>query len=899
MSDNMQHINSLEGIDAYKLANGLTLLLLPDPSGSQVTVNITYLVGSRHEGRGEAGMAHLLEHMLFKGTPSCPDVKGQLQHRGASFNATTWLDRTNYYETLTANDDNLRFALQLEADRMVNSCIRQEDLDAEMTVVRNEFEMGENNPLGVLQEQLFSASFRWHPYGKSTIGNRSDIERVPAHALRRFYQYHYQPDNAVLMIAGRFEPQTALQMVQQLYGSLPKPQRVLEQTYTEEPAQDGHRRVEVLRVGDVAYVAATYHICAGCHQQFPAVWVLGELLGHEPNGLLYEALVKTQQASEVGCTAYGLAEPGMLFAYARSSQAQQAQQLQQQLTQCLQQRCLQQLTDTAVQQAKARLLKSLKLRMANSQKLALLLTESIAQGDWRLLFWLRDALQQVSLADVQQAASTYLLDNNCTSGLFIPQTERPKRAHVPQTPAPQEVLQHYQGEQQGEQLEAFEPTAANVESHCQHSEPCTGMRLACLPKPTRGRLLQGQLVVRFGSEQQLQGHETPLQLLPDMLLRGTTQLNCEQFQARLDELQSTLTFSGGVGYCSAHIVSDAQHINDVLQLLSEALQQPAWNATEYELLVKRELHDIQEMQTDPQQQAVIRLQQQLHPWPDTSIHHVLSLSQRAQRLQQTTCQQLQQLHEQFYGANTLHCAFVGNVDPEPLHQQLQQQFEQFRSSSNFAPIVCPYRPNEPQSKTIGIPDKEMAFVAMGLSFELQDTHPDYAALRLACYILGEGMTSRLMTQLREKQGFSYGAGSALNVGSLSQHATLMLYAMCAPQNAAPSQHSMQQVYEQWLNKGITQKELQQARVALREAYTNLLNKDVYLARTLAKNLLLQRPFSFYANVLDCMQQLTVEQVNQALQQHLAKARLSCVVAGDLPEAAQTDTAATHANEATA
>ncbi|MEM7589207.1 MAG: insulinase family protein [Myxococcota bacterium] len=734
-----------------------------------------------------------------------------------------------------------------------------------------------------MQEQLFSASYRWHAYGRSTIGNRSDIERVPAHKLRVFYQHHYQPDNAVLMVAGRFQQQAALQLIQEFYGCLPKPKRVLENTYTQEPAQDGHRHVEVLRVGDVAYAAATYHICAGRHNDFPAVWVLGEVLGHEPSGQLYEALVKTDQASEVGCMAYGLAEPGMLFAYVRCCQAQQVRQVQQSLIQHVQERCAQALDETAVQQAKARLLKSMKLGMANSHKLALLLTEPIAQGDWRLLFWIRDALQRVSLKDVREVARKYLVDSNCTSGVFVPQTERPARAHVPQATSPQEVLRDYQGNAQGEQVKAFEPTAANVEQSSQCIEPLDGMQVVCLQKPTRGHLVRGQVIVRFGTESTLQGHETALQLLPHMLLRGTKQLNCEQFQARLDELQSTLTFSGGVGYCSAQIVSDTQHINEVLTLLGQALQQPAWDETEYKLLVKRELDDLQEMQTDPQQQALVRLQQLLHPWPDTSIHHVLSLQQRTQHLKQVACQHLRDLHGQFYGASNMHCAFVGDFDSDSLCKQLQKDFAGFKNSSPFEPIASGHQPNEAKACLIRTPDKEMAFVAMGLSFSLQDTHQDYAALRLACYVLGEGMTSRLMTQLREKEGLSYGAGSSLHVASLSQQATLSLYAMCAPQNAAKSQHNMQQVYEHWLKEGITQQELQQACVGLREAYTNLLNKDAYLARTLAKNLLLQRSFSFYSDVLDSMKQLTAQQVNQALHKHLGMARLSCIAAGDLQD----------------
>ncbi|MEX2142011.1 MAG: pitrilysin family protein, partial [Pirellulales bacterium] len=172
-------IAGVEGITEYQLDNGLRVLLYPDQSRPKVTVNMTVLVGSRHEGYGETGMAHLLEHMVFKGTPTHPNIPKALQEYGAQWNGTTSEDRTNYFETVNAGDKNLEFAIRMEADRLVNSRVKREDLLSEMTVVRNEFERSENDPSSVLYKRMIAAAFEWHNYGKTTIGNRSDIERVP------------------------------------------------------------------------------------------------------------------------------------------------------------------------------------------------------------------------------------------------------------------------------------------------------------------------------------------------------------------------------------------------------------------------------------------------------------------------------------------------------------------------------------------------------------------------------------------------------------------------------------------------------------------------------------------------------------------------------------------------
>src|SRR5713101_6340050 len=238
-------VSSVEGITEYRLDNGLKVLLFPDSSKPTVTVNVTYLVGSRYEGYGESGMAHLLEHMLFKGTATRPGIMPELSNHGAQFNGTTSYDRTNYFETMTATDENLRWALDMEADRMVNSRIARKDLDSEMTVVRNEFESGENNPARVLLQRVMSAAFVWHAYGKDTIGSRSDIEHVPIDRLQAFYRRYYQPDNAMLVLAGKFDETKTLTWIQELFGAIPKPARKLDNDYTVEPVQDGERTTTV------------------------------------------------------------------------------------------------------------------------------------------------------------------------------------------------------------------------------------------------------------------------------------------------------------------------------------------------------------------------------------------------------------------------------------------------------------------------------------------------------------------------------------------------------------------------------------------------------------------------------------------------------------------------------
>lgn len=388
------HITDVEGISEYRLSNGTKVLLFPDPSKEVVTVNMTVFVGSRHEGYGEAGMAHLLEHMLFKGTPRHPEVPKVLQDRGANFNGTTWMDRTNYYETLPASEDNLEFAIQLEADRLVNSTIKGEDLESEMTVVRNEFERGENSPMRVLMQRIQSTAFDWHNYGQSTIGNRSDIERVPVVKLRKFYRKFYRPDNVMVIVAGKFDPDNALDLIEEHFGALPSPATPIDDTYTTEPAQDGERTVVVRRVADIQLAGAAYHIPPGSHPDYPAMRALTYILGDEPSGRLYKEMVETNIASNIYTTAYAFREPGLFMALAEVPESEPIETARRTMIESIEKSLRDKpVTEEEVERAKQQILKNRELEASDTDRLAVSLSDWAAQGDWRLYFTYRDEVE--------------------------------------------------------------------------------------------------------------------------------------------------------------------------------------------------------------------------------------------------------------------------------------------------------------------------------------------------------------------------------------------------------------------------------------------------------------------------------------------------------------------------
>lgn len=583
MVEGVRHVATVEGISEYRLPNGLKILLFPDVSRPTVTVNCTVFVGSRHEGYGETGMAHLLEHMVFKGTPAFEDVPKALKDRGAVFNGSTWLDRTNYYETLPASDDNLEFAIHLEADRLVNSYVKQEDLDSEMTVVRNEFERGENSPQRVLMQRMLAVAFEWHNYGKSTIGNRADIERVPIVNLRAFYEKFYQPDNAMLIVAGSFDPEKALTYAKQHFGAIPKPTRVLPVTYTEEPPQDGERTVILRRVGDVGRVGAVYHVPAGPDPAFAAVDVLESILTDNPSGRLYKNLVETKRAASVSGATFALHDPGVLLVGAEVAAANEPRDVLQALLNVTEGVPTEPVTEEEVARARARLLARRERAANDTARIAVQLSEWSAQGDWRLYFLYRDRLEAVTAAEVQDVAARFLQSDNRTAGLFLP-TKEPQTIEVPVRPDLAELLKDYKGRDVATAGEAFDPAPDAIEARVTRTALPSGLKVALLPKQTRGETVRARLTLRYGNEEALRGLSAATNLLGPLMMRGTAELSKQQIQDRLDELQASISPGGADGVLTFTMSAKRETLPAVLELLGEVLKRPTLSADELALI---------------------------------------------------------------------------------------------------------------------------------------------------------------------------------------------------------------------------------------------------------------------------------------------------------------------------
>lgn len=876
----LKEVASVEGITEYSLPNGLKVLLFPDPSKPQVTVNVTYMVGSRHEDYGETGMAHLLEHLVFKGTPTHADVAKELKDHGAFYNGSTWFDRTNYFETLSATDENLEWALSMEADRMVNSYISGDDLKSEMTVVRNEFEMGENNPTGVLMKRVMASSYQWHNYGQTTIGARADLENVPIERLQAFYREYYQPDNAILLVVGKFDEAKTKKWIEQYFGAIPKPDRVLNTTYTREPTQDGERLVTLRRVGDVQALAAMYHICAGSHPDYPAIDVLNEILTSEPAGRLYKALVETKKTTNVWGWAASLKEPGFLYIGADVLKDKSIEDAKVALTSALDTLSKTPITQEELERGKTALLKQFDLSFNDSRQVGVFMSEFIASGDWRLAFLYRDAVKAVALEDVQRVAAKYLKPSNRTLGMFIPE-DNPDRVEIPEAPNVAELVADYKGGEAISQGEAFDPTPENIEGRVQRIIKANQPDYVFMPKETRGDAVQARLTFNYGTKSSLKNKGVISQLTSSMLDKGTATMTRQEIKDKFDNLKSNVRFSGSYGTTNVTIQTERKYLADAIALATEVVKSATFPDDEFTKLQDELLAQIEEQKSQPMALAQTTLFRHLNPYPKDDVRYNYTFDEEAEAIRKVTVEELKAFHKEYLGANNATISVVGDFDTELIKGTFDKSLADWKSEKPYNKMMPELFSVNAENIDIETPDKANAAFFAGYTFAMQDNHPDYPALMLANYIFGGGaLSSRLGDRIRQKEGLSYGVGSFLSCSSDAPKATWGAYAIYAPENVSALEAAFKEEMAKAIKDGFTDQEIADAKSGWLQSQQVSRSQDNYLTSTLNNYLDINRTMMWNKELEDKVNALTAEEVSKVFSKYINPANISYVKAGD-------------------
>ncbi len=877
----LKPLNSVEGINEYRLPNGMQVLLVPDNSKPTTTVNVTYRVGSRHENYGETGMAHLLEHLIFKGSPKYPDPWAEFTKRGLAANGTTWFDRTNYYASFAASEENLKWYLEWQADAMVNSFIARKHLDTEMTVVRNEMEMGENSPGQVTYQRVMATMYQWHNYGKDTIGARADVENVNIDRLKAFYKTYYQPDNATLIVSGKFEPEKVLNWIEQSFGNLPKPTRVIAPTYTLDPAQDGERSVTVRRKGGSPLSLAAYHMPPGAHPDFAAVEALDMILTEAPSGRLHKRLVEeTKLASAVFGSGMALAEPGFVYLGAALAPNASHEQMNKEMLAVIEGFAEKPVTAEELKRVQTRWLNQWEKLFTNPEQVGVTLSSAIAQGDWRLFFLKRDRIKALTPEVVQRVAVERLIAANRTLGQYLP-TDKPLRAPVPALVDVAAELKTFVPQQVAAQTAVFEATPENLDRQAMRRQLPVGLKLALLPKPTRGEAVRGSMSLQIGDAAALQGKTAVAEMTAAMLKMGTVGKTREQLKDALDAAKVDVGISAaGADRIGVSWSTKREFAGQAIALIAEMLRTPRFEPAALEEVRALYLTNLQFQQGNPESLAPRTVNIALNNVPRGHVHHARSFEEEVADVKAVTLDDIKAFHAAFYGINEAQLALVGDFAPEAVSTAIQAGFDGWKARAAYTrtPRVPADKPGAIQ--TLRTPDKQNAMLIGVQPLALKDDHPDYPALVLANHILGSGGSSRLWTRIREREGLSYGTGTGFDLSSEDAYGAWSVYAIFAPQNREKIEAALRDEVAKALKDGFTAKELEEAKTALLSKRRLSLAQDGAVAGMLVRQSRLGRTFERERQLDQAIQKAELQQVNEVLRRYFKLEAFQMVYAGD-------------------
>jgi zinc protease len=887
--EGLELVQNLDGIQEYRLtSNGLTVLLMPNEGLPVATVMVTYQVGSRNEVTGTTGATHLLEHMMFKGTERFNPAKGndysrQMEQIGARSNATTWLDRTNYYATMPS--EYVPMTIELEADRMRGLLIREQDLASEMTVVRNEYERGENSPVRTLITELFAAAYMAHPYGHPTIGWHSDIESTNPDKLRKFYNTYYWPENAVLTVIGGFDQEETLAAIAQYYGAVPKAPHAIPTVTTTEPPQIGPRRVTIHRAGQVGVVMVGYKVAEGSHKDWAALTLLQQLLGADKTGRLYRALEDNGKASATFTYAPQLRDPGLFIFGAYLTPDATNEEVETIIHEEIDSLIRGGVNEDELARAKSVIKASTVYGRDGPYAIADQINDAIAMGDWSAYINLPKAIQSVSSEELQAVAAKYFVEDHSTTGWFVPEVVNKLTAQSSALP----TANYYRdpavfGELANQDSPASAHTGAATEaivdfsSHMQ-SAKIGDIELIAVDMPIDNVV---SFVGSFAAGDSLNPDDAPMlaSLTAAMLDKGTTNQNRFEIAEKLDTLGADLSFSSGsqsLNFSGKFLRADA---GAVLQILADQLRNPAFDPAVLDSLKSRQKAGLLQAIDDPNYRSSALLSRLLYP--KSHINYSTPIAELTADLADTTVADLAAFHQAHYGPKSMKLVFTGDIDFEQLKAAVANAFDGWEGGSAYPEVDTTQVSNNERTERIYIEDKTSVAVRFGYNTELQRTDDDYLPFMVANYILGGSFHSRLMTEVRKNRGLTYSIRSG-HEGDILTPGNWVLSASFAPSMLEDGLKASHEVLKQWYTDGVTEQEVRSAIETLTGSYIVGLSTTGSVAGQIQS--FMQRGFS--AEYIDQyplrVRQLTTADVNRAIKKYFNPDQLTEVAAGSLTQ----------------
>ena len=899
-SENFKKIKELGGIEEYFYQpNGMNVLLLQDNASPVATVQIVYRVGSKNEVLGNTGSTHLLEHLMFKGTPTFNKKSGTtitdvLQNTGAQLNATTWYDRTNYFETLPS--DKIGLALQIEADRMRNSLLTKEDKEAEMTVVRNEFERGENDPNSLLDKEIWASAYIAHPYHHSTIGWKSDIEKAPIEVLRNFYNTYYWPDNATLTIIGDFKKENIFELIEKHFGGITKAPNPMPQPYTEEPQQYGPRKIIVKKPGELGVVNKAYKIPGALHEDLPALNILGEIIGSGPSAILNKTFVDTRMGIYSYASATNFKEVGLFTIGVGFPTTSKHEDIDAKISEVVAKIQKEGVTQDEVNRVVAKISAQTILGRDGSGVIASELNEAIAAGDWTDFVTGVDRLKKVTPADVLSVSQKYLLEDQSTTGYFIPKQSGAQGQDAPQANnfLPENgpfYYRHPEGDHSHEETSlavsseqknntaevALDDNVIEKSPSAYKREKLAGIDVVSV-KTSAKDFVTVAASISLGNFVNETKNPMISSLTASMLSKGTTLNDKSKFSEKLQKLGVNLNVNASTTKINIGFKCLKKDLDQVITLLAEELRNPLFDVKEFENLKQQFIGNTQQNLNDPGERGGIALSQAIYP--KGNPNYSLSVEEDLANIKSATLDEVKAFHKKYFGPASMHLVIVGDTEGANLNTSLKKSFKNWNGGVTETLKFEEAVKAASKTEVITIAEKPSAELYIGQYTGLKRADADYIPFYIANYTLGAGFAGRLMQTVRDNDGLTYSISSGMG-GNITTGGYWMVNASFNPSLFQKGLDATMVQVNKWVNDGITQTELENKKTNLIGSFKVGMSTTNGMARTILSFVERGLEPNYIEQYPKDIEKVTLTQVNDAIKKHIQLDKMIIIKSGSL------------------
>ena len=860
------------GIKEYTMtSNGLRVLLKQDNTAPVATFMVTYEVGSRNEAIGYTGSTHLLAHRMFKGSRKFNTKKGNsvfqtLQSLGARMNATTWLDRTNYFAVLPS--EHLETLIEIEADRMRNAYIKEEDRQSEMTVVRNEFERGQNSPSGVLDENIWATAYQAHPYHHSTIGWKEDIENVSIERLREFYDTFYWPNNATAIAIGDFTEKEALSMIKKHFGKIRKSAKPIPEVYTAEPKQEGIRTITLKRAGQQGIVGGAHKTPAATHPDAPAFMGLSSILSSGKNSRFYKNITDKGLTTSVYIWDSLFRDPGLFTVYANLSPDVDHKTVEKAVVDEYEKIKKDGVSDEEVKNAQTQLIASMKFRQDGSYAIASGLNEAVASGDWTLYTTYDEKIGTVTKEDVQRIVKEYFKEDLSTIGYFIPLGAggQNKKLATSAKDLEKMKLKHYSEE---EEL---------LSSKVVDSEPVEGIRLLTLKRGSGVVTLTGSML---GGDIYASGNARTADMVAAMLDQGTTNMTKFEISAKLESAGARLGFFSGqarVGFSGKFLSEDTKMVFD---LLADQLKNHLFAEEDLNKVKKRQVANYKRSKESTRGNATNNM---LKAFYGTGHQNSPTDPDKAiEEIKKITPKNLKDFHLKNYGAGTMVIVAVGDVDHNSLESLIKEGFGGWKKSPLKEKKETGSANKASDKVYVTMQDKTSTDFLVGTALGIDRYHPDYLPLYVATHTLGGNFSARLMQTVRVKEGLTYGINSSMRGFGNGNDGYWMVGGTFSPKLLSKGESSTLREIKKWAEEGITQKELDITKSTLTGGFQVGFDSTGGLAGGILDAIIVHGDLTYLDSYPERIKAITLDEANTAISKYIFFDGLYQVAAGTIDE----------------